>query len=567
MCTLRFTVLAAALATCVYPVLAADAPPRLDLELAPHASGGAIDAVAVTLRLAAPAVKAQAALLRMPVVVVSTPTMAYPANAIDAVDGAGKLTLTAFDEPPTPTGTYRQYRVSRATVGDVTVKYSGTPRKVDAGTRNGPLFDLRTQGAGMLGAGVYFLALPPEKRPYSIGLTWNLAQLPKGARGVWSLGEGEQHTVAPPDVLAFSVYAMGPVQSVPASGTGNFGMYWLSTPPFDMPKLADDTEKLYRYMAKFFNGDASPYRVFARQNPYPAGGGSGFAKSFMFAYGPKGETASGGDQQLLVAHEMAHNWPHLSGPEEHGDTAWYSEGNAEFYSTALAYRAGAIDLDKFIKTVNGRAANYASNPHKQLSNAEAGKIFWSDSSAQRVPYGRGFMYLVRVDAQVRKLSGGKRSLDNLVLDVYARAKAGEKVGLPQWRALVARELGETGANEFDAMVAGADIAPPPEAFGPCLKPVAYQLTPFQLGFDDFSLGEVKNLQAGSAAAAAGVKNGDKIVQLPDLKAAREHAGKPVTLGLQRDGKPVTVTYAPSGATVPAWRWERTPAAAQGDCKL
>ncbi len=543
------------------------APPRLDLELTPHAAAGGIDAMGVTLKLEQPKVKQGEALLRMPVIVASTPTMAYGADAFEVSDATGKLTLTTFDEEPTPTGTYRQYGVNRATSGDVTLRYTGKPRVVNAQTRNGPLFDLRTQGAGLLGAGVYFLALPAEKQPYQIALKWNLAQLPAGARGVWSLGEGDQTTVGPADMLAFSIYAVGPVQSVPSDGKGNFGLYWLSKPPFDMPTLAADTEKLYRYMAKFFKDEASSYRVFARQNPYPAGGGTGFAKSFMFAYGPNGETASGGDQQMLLAHEMAHNWPHLSGPESHSDTAWYTEGNAEFYSTALAYRAKAIDLDKFVKTVNERAANYASNPFKTLSNIDAGKLFWSNSSAQRVPYGRGFMYLTRVDAQVRKQSASKRSLDDLVLEVHARSKKEEKIGLPQWRAIVERELGATGAQEFDDMIAGRDIVPPADAFGPCLKPVSYQLQPFELGFDDFSLGEVKNLKEGSAAAAAGVKNGDKITQLPDLKAARENPMATFTLGLQRGDEKVTVSYAPTGRAVQAWRWEKTPAAAKGECKL
>ena len=563
----RSALSAALLACFALPASSQDAPARLDVELAPRAAKGVIESVGVTVRLQEPKVKAGEALLRMPVNVVSVPTMAYRAADIEAVDGAGKLALSDFDEPSTPTGIYRQYRVGRATVGDVTVRYTGTPRKVDAQTRNGPLFDLREQGAGLVGSGVYFLALPPGKQPYRVGMKWNLDGLPTGSRGVWSLGEGEQHTMGTAEMVAFSAYAMGPVKSVPADGKGNFGVFWVSEPPFDMHELAVETEKLYRYMAAFFKDEESSYRVFARQNPFPAGGGTGMAKSFMFAYGPNGETASGGDQQMLLAHEMAHNWPRLNGTESHSDTAWYTEGNAEFYSTALAYRAGAIDLDKFVKTVNERAANYASNPHKLLDNVEAGKIFWSDSNAQRVPYGRGFMYLVRTDAQLREKTSGKRSLDDLVLEVQARQKAGEQVGIAQWRALAVRELGEQGGKEFDDMVAGRDIAPPAKAFAPCLKPVAYQLKPFQLGFDEFSLGLVKNLKPGTAAAAAGVQEGDKILKVPDLKAAREDSSKPVTLQLQRGERVFDVSYVPSCQQVPAWRWERTAAAAKGDCKL
>jgi hypothetical protein len=541
--------------------------PALDLQLTPHTVGGTVDGIDVQVRVQEPKVEAGKALLRMPTFVASTPTAAYPAEALHASDASGPLKLTVFDEASTPTGNYRQYQVDRATVGDVTVHYTGKPREVNAQTRNGPLFDLRTQGGGALGAGVYFLALPPGEQPYKLSVKWDLSKLPAGARGVWSLGEGEQHTVGTAEMLAFSAYAMGPVKSEPEDGKGNFGLYWLQEPPFDMPKLAADTKKLYRYMANFFHDPDSSYRVFARQNPYPAGGGTGLAKSFMFGYGPGGETASGGDQQMLLAHEMAHNWPRLNGDESHSDTAWYTEGTAEYYSTSLAYRAGAISLDKYLVNVNERAANYAGNPYKSLSNTESGKIFWSDARAQRVPYGRGFMYFVRLNAEIVKKSGGKRSLDNLVLEVLKRQKANEKVGLPQWRALVVKELGAVAGTEFDDMAAGKDIVPQKDSLGACLTAVSYTVRPFDLGFDEMSLGVVKNLRKESAAAAAGVHEGDKILSLPALKEAREKEGKELAVELQRGDEKLSVNYLPRGAGVTAWRWERTPAAAKGNCKL
>lgn len=560
--------LSATLLACfALPSWANGAPPRLDLELTPHAANGAIGSVGVTLRLQEPKAKEGEALLRMPVMAVSVPTMAYRAADIEASDAAGRLALSDFDEPPTSEGTDRQYRVHRATVGDVTVRYTGKPRQVDARTRNGPLYDLRAQGAGLVGAGMYFLALPPGEQPYRVGLKWDLSGLPPGTRGVWSLGEGEQHTTTTAEMVARSAFAIGPVKSLPADGKGSFVLYWVSEPPFDMAALAAETEKLYRYMAKFFKDEDSSYRVFARENPFPGRGGTGLLKSFMFAYGSDEKTGSGVDHQMMLAHEIAHNWPRLNGGESHTDTAWYTEGTAEFYASVLAWRAGAIDLDKFVKTVNGHAAGYASNPYKLVDNSQVGKNFWTDADAQSLPYGRGFMYLMRIDAQLREKSGGKRSLDDLVLEVQARQKAGKQVDNPQWRAIAVRELGEQGGREFDNMVAGRDIVPPANAFAPCLKPVAYQIKPFELGFDRYSFGQVKNLKPDSAAAGAGVREGDKILKLPDLKAARADSERLITVQLQRGPQVLEVSYAPSGPQVQAWRWQRTAAAENGGCAL
>jgi hypothetical protein len=311
-------------------------PPALDVVLTPHAAGGSVNRLDVRLRIASPGVAAGKTLLRMPLTIVSIPTARYDAAAIQASDERGPLTLVAVDEPPTPTGVYRHFDIERATAGDVVLRYGTSPRAVSSATRSGPLFDLRTQAAGIMGAGVYFFALPDTHYPYRITLKWDLSGMPVGSRGIWSLGEGEQSTVAPADTLAFSYYAAGPVKSEPANSRGNFALYWIVEPSFKVVELADCIRKLYGYMSRFFTDEGAPYRVFIRADPYPGGSGTALAKSFVFGYGPDVET-NGRDRQMLLAHEMVHNWPRLNG-EVHSETAWYTEGTAEYYSAARAAR-------------------------------------------------------------------------------------------------------------------------------------------------------------------------------------------------------------------------------------
>src|SRR5262249_12524252 len=149
---------------------------------------------------------------------------------------------------------------------------------------------------------------------------------------------------------------------------------------------------LYAFMSHFFGDEHSSYRIFIRHNPYNAGGGTGLAKSFMFAYGADSHPTLR-DLQMLLAHEMAHTWPTLNAEEPHPLLAWYTEGTADYYSLVLAYRARLIDADRFLEVLNQRAEGYFGNPLMGLTNAQAGERFWSDGRAQRVPYGRGFMYL------------------------------------------------------------------------------------------------------------------------------------------------------------------------------
>src|SRR3989344_3124061 len=131
----------------------------------------------------------------------------------------------------------------------------------------------------------------------------------------------------------------------------------------------------------------------------------------MFGYHAPSEPTVD-DLEGLLSHEIAHTWPSMEG--EHGDTAWYSEGNAEFYSLALSWRSGAIGLDRVVETMNERADAYYSNPYRGLTNPEAAKIFWTDPVAQTVPYGRGWMYLLQTDAAVRAATDGAESLDDVV---------------------------------------------------------------------------------------------------------------------------------------------------------
>lgn len=544
-------------------------PPALSLTLTPHSNGIAVEYVDVNLVIEKPQVTGGETLLRMPLQIVSIPTARYDGDAIKARDGSGDLPLTLQDEPPTPTGVFRRWLTSRATVGDVAVTYRSQPRAVSASTRPGPLFDLRSEGGGLNGAGITFLALPNTEHPYNVHLKWDLSSMPSGSRGVWSFGEGEVRAVAPAQQLAFSYYAAGPLRTFPASRSGDFTMYWFDNPPFDTTAVAANIRKLYAYMARFFRDEGSTYRVFIRKNPYRSGGGTALTKSFMFGYAdmdpPTTESLRG-----LLAHEMTHNWPGMQG--EHGDTAWYSEGTAEYYSILLSRRAGVMTAAEFLEAINDHASGYYTNPLQKLSNADAAKVFWSDGRAQRVPYGRGFMYLAQVDAQIRAQSGGTRSLDDLVLEIRARQVQGKPYGIPVWKGLLTAELGANARQEFDAMVAGERLVPPPATFAPCFKAVKHKERGFQLGFDANAVssapGRIRGLEPESAAAQAGVREGDEVLEpvfvgswlISSLEAT-------VTLKLRRDGQPLEITYLPRGEEVESYRWARVQGVPETACKL
>jgi predicted metalloprotease with PDZ domain len=439
---------------------------------------------------------------------------------------------------------------------------------VTAATNNGPLFDLREEAGGFAGSGNGFFAAPVAEGPWKVHLTWDLSAAPAGSRGVWSLGEGTVDTVVPSEVLQFSYYYVGPIHSYPAKADPHFSFYWLSQPPFDPNALGDKMRALYGSMAKFFDDETGSYRVFVRQNPFKGTGGTGLARSFTFGYNYEAKPTVDGLQGLL-AHEMAHTWPALQG--EHGDTAWYSEGTAEYYSTVLSYRAGAISVDKVLKTFNDRADAYYSNPYVAYTNPEAAKVFWTDPVAQTVPYGRGWLYLQQTDAAIRAASKGRRSLDDVVKEIRRRQVANKPYGIPVWLELVGQEIGPAVAKaSYDHMVSGGLLKPPPGLYAPCLMVVSHPDRPFQLGFARASLNDdrlVRDLVPGSAAEQAGVRNGDVIVETSDINEVRRDEALSLTLTLRRGETQTTVSYLPRGAPVEGYRFARDPKVPDAACRF
>jgi hypothetical protein len=540
-------------------------PPKLDLALTPRPTEHVL---AVRMRLERPDFKPGEGLVHLPLTLVGIPSARYDGGALTARDDAGAIPLTQSEEPPTPQGTYRRWSVGRATQGDVTISFDAPPRRVTAATNNGPLFDLREEAGAFMGAGVGFLATPVRPGPWRVHLAWDLRQAPPGSRGVWSYGDGAADTVLPSEALEFSYYAGGALKRYPAEPGGRFGYYWATDPPFEPGDLAQRIQALYGSMSAFFGDTQSSYRVFARSNPYLGAGGTSLAHSFMFGYHAASKPTAD-SLQLLIAHEMAHTWPAMQG--EHGDTAWYSEGTAEYYSLALSWRAHAISLDKVVQTLNERADAYYTNPFRALSNPEAAKRFWTDPIAQTVPYGRGWLYLIQTDAQIRAASKGARSLDDVVKELYRREAAKQPFGIPQWLELAGREIGTAQAKAgYDRMVSGHLLVPPRDAFAPCLALVRHDVRPIELGFARSSLNDervVRDLVPGSAADKAGIRNGDVITAMGDFDKVRRDETLPFTLTLRRNGSEVTLSYLPRGPAQEGWRWARNPKAPDSVCRF
>jgi predicted metalloprotease with PDZ domain len=563
--------------------LAGSAPatdvPSLALELSPKPSAEGIGSVAVTLRFSTLPTLAGGPLLRLPLVVSNVDTVASVIGdpVVTDADGAVPITHRDVDLPAEDArdavagGPSREWIAGRATRGAVSVRYS-VPADATLPPRGAaPPFAWLADGGGASAAGHVFLLLPPGSTAWRTSVSW---ALPAGMRGVSSLGEGAVRAPEPlrAQELRQSFFMVGRVATwpveVPQSG---FFAAWHGTPPFDAPALMTWTGTLYGHYVRLFAPGTSPtYGVFLRYNPINAGGGVGLRRAFVTTFGRARDGEEQEGPRGTLAHEMFHTFsPYLSQPSGL-EASWFGEGLATFYQSALPLRFGMMPPSDFLRSINGTAARYYTSAMMRTPNSEVPKRFWADTRVRTLPYDRGMLFFAELDDAIRKKSAGKRSLDDLILRMLEMDQAGTPTSLAVWEDLVERELGAAAvARQRDILAGGAVPLPASDAFGACFRRTIKPLRRFELGFDSAVLIEpkriVRGLVPGSAAATAGVRDGDEIVKPVPQDGIQGNQTATMTLELRRAGVVRTVTYLPRGETVDAYQWERIPGVPDGRC--
>src|ERR1700739_2178136 len=95
-------------------------------------------------------------------------------------------------------------------------------------------------------------------------------------------------------------------------------------------------------------------------------------------------------------------------------------------------------------------------------------------------------------------------------------KEGRKLSSADWETMLRGYLGEAGVADFRAFMAGRMPIPSSGAFGPCFGRTMKTARRYEVGFDPAVLGEtrriVRGMVRGSAAEAAGLRNGDEILK-------------------------------------------------------
>ncbi|UYB51132.1 peptidase M61 [Xanthomonas sp. AM6] len=561
-----------ALAAAAPPALAAtDAPYAITIHAQADAAGSRVQALLVDEAIPLPATPAGATVVAMPHVTSNVPTIAGSVGELPARDDRGAVQLRYRDQGEGP-ARQRQWYAERDIAGTLRFSYRATMTEALAARGAAPPIELRSEEGAFSGAGATFLLHPPSGR-HDIALHWDLSALGAGAHAVSSLQDRNADDVDM-EALDSSYFMAGKIGLYPQApdATGFFSA-WQGNTPFDAQKLLAWTQQLRQHYQAFFAVPATPYGVFLRRNRVNPGGGMGMYNSFVVTY----DDDRGNDPEqleLTLAHEMFHTFQPRMSAQYDGETladAWFNEGMAVFYQARLPFRYGMIDADAFLKDLNYTAARYYTNLLGNAPNSDVAAKFWQDTRIRTLPYDRGFLYFVTVDDALRKASNDRKSLDDLMLAMLQRQQRNKQLGIADWEAVLRDSLGEDAIKQLHAMLDGAAPLPASDAFGPCFERISQPMRRYELGFAPAVLTEspriVRDLLPGSAAAKAGVQNGDEITRPVGQDQLQGEQDGILTLQLLRDGKPLTVSYRPRGETVATWQWKRKQGVEEASCSL
>ncbi|HET9399410.1 MAG TPA: hypothetical protein VFO34_00535 [Candidatus Acidoferrales bacterium] len=308
-----------------------------------------------------------------------------------------------------------------------------------------------------------------------------------------------------------------------------------------------DIQKVVGLVRDFWHDDNFPYFLVTLK-PYDQDHGSSDGSAFTNAfwmYVSRLDSISGLLPQL--AHETFHAWnPRKMGTYGNGEetkSTWFHEGFTQYYGFLLVYRAGLMDLPAYVESVNSDLRKYPNTND---------------------PYVRGRAIALWLDGEIRKESGGKKTLDNMMYDMVG--DAAKPLTLSRVFETAGRYIDADSRGQLERAVAeGIDLPLPADAaLGGCaaVSLSKVEVPSADLGFDvntTRSTRKVTGVREDGPAYKAGLRNGQ------DVRGISYHANDPkqvAKISIQAEGGVTLIQYYPATATivVPQYHTDSTAAA-------
>jgi predicted metalloprotease with PDZ domain len=460
----------------------------------------------------------------------------------------------------------------RPPVGDVHVRYS-------VESRAHPAVTVEVDPDRLQAAGEALLLLPDGFDDRSVATSIRLVTEPLGenAAAASSFGAGKVRDVtARGSELRFGTFLIGPVgRALFDAVEGHDEAAWLGYTSFDPRPIAADVAAFRTAVREIFRDRSrTPLTLLIVADARPPGAfvASRRASSVLVHVGV-GEPWSG-PVRIAVAAEVIHGfigerlWIGPDEPSREAEAYWFTEGVTRHLARELLFRFGLITPTEVLAELHGLAGVLATSARAGEPNAALAARA-KEPGALPVLVARGALYATRMDARIRKKTGDKRGLEDVLRALYAKASE-RRAALPTsaWIEAVAAELGAGEAEAFAAMIEkGGPIDIPEGALGPCFRGTTRRYEAFDLGFDEEATRAsparaVAGVRPGGPAARAGLEVGDV---LANAEIKRGRSDVPVILTIERGGEQKIIRYKPVGKAASGQGWIRQKDVADEAC--
>ena len=293
-----------------------------------------------------------------------------------------------------------------------------------------------------------------------------------------------------------------------------------------------DIQRAVGVVRDFWHDDNFPYFLVtlkAFDNESGQGDGSAFTNAFWL-YVSRRDSIS--NHLLTLIHETFHEWdPLRMGIPEHGqDTEWFREGFVRYYTNVLAFRAHLIQLPAYLETINRDLRSFPG----------------STSGAVRGP-----VIALWLDQQIRKDSGSKSTLDNVMHDMVS--EAAKPLTQARILATAGRYLSVASRTELArAVEPGSRIPAVENSAGPCVRASVDEIATFNLGFDlaaSTAAGRVTGVESGGPAFRAGLRNGQRLSEAGRLSVYNNQPDRIAIVTIETGDGPRAIEYYPRGTPV------------------
>lgn len=422
-------------------------------------------------------------------------------------------------------------------------------------------------------SGEALLALPESNADTPGPVELHIDAKPFGpeARAATSFGVGESESVeVSTDGLRRATFVAGGMgQAVLDGPEGLDHGVWLGYTSFD-PRAAVAEVAGFRSALRQYFSDASvvPFTLLLVTDSRPAGDFDVARRtsSVLVRVGPS--QTYNGPLRVAIGQQVLREWIgstlFVGDPGDPGRSRWFAGGVARYVARELCFRFGLMTPAEYLAEVDeleriALASSEASRSNDELARQTSG-------AAVALQMARGAWHAADVDARLRAKSGGKRSLDHVLRELYARAKkSGRPLPESDWTAMLKSELGDDAVERFERSVMRGEPPPlPSDALGRCFAPIQKSWATFALGYVA-SKGEnatVTRVDPGSPAARAGLEVGDRVVR----ETHRE--GDPTvraSVVVERAEKRVALQFLPEGRRVAGRGFHRLPNTKDEDC--